>query len=73
MFFPPNATGSMLMVKTLCLVEMVVTKKWIVMELETETEMVLIMEVEMEMIKKRDENTDKNGKVNEKSKWKNGK
>ena len=30
----------------------------------------LIMEVEMEMIKKRDENTGKNGKVNEKSIWK---
>ena len=49
---------------------MVVTKKWIVMELVTETENVLIMEVEMEMIKKRDENTGKNGKVNEKSIWK---
>ena len=45
-------------------------------ETETEMEMELDMEGEMEMEmenKERDEMADKNGKVNEKSKWKNGK
>ena len=36
-----------------------------------EMEMIMEVEMEMEMIKKRDEMADKNGKVNEKSKWKN--
>ena len=71
MFSPPNDTGSMLMVK-----RRNANWTWLYWKVEMEWDVIgnwKWMEMEDGKIKKRDENTGKNGKVNERSKWKNGK
>ena len=74
MFLPPYTTGSMLMERWYWKRTMVLESGNGGTELETRCEMELDMKAKWKMeieIKKRDEMAGKNGKVNEKSKWKN--